>query len=200
MKKMFVLILTLAMLMSAMAAIAEDGQGGPMGGQPPTMGDSGPQNGQQPPEKPSGDQGQQPPEKPSGDQGQQPPEKPSGDQGQQAPQKGEQKWHEQPAETGDDQGQQHAQTGDRKQRPGMVDFDAMVTKGVISQETRDNIKAYMDEHKPEGAPAEGQTSTDGQTPPEKPEGVGGGLLADLLDAGIITQAEYDAMIAAQIAA
>lgn len=32
----------------------------------------------------------------------------------------------------------------------MIDFDAMVTKGIISQETRDAIKTYMNEHKPEG--------------------------------------------------
>ena len=76
----------------------------------------------------------------------------------------------------------------------MIDFDAMVTNGIISQETRDAIKTYMDEHKPEGqmpsTPAEGEAPADGQAPAEN------GLLNDLLSAGIITQAEYDAMSAA----
>ena len=49
----------------------------------------------------------------------------------------------------------------------------------------------MDEHKPEGqmpsTPAEGEAPADGQAPAEN------GLLNDLLSAGIITQAEYDAM-------
>ena len=83
----------------------------------------------------------------------------------------------------------------------MIDFDAMVTSGVISQETRDAIKAYMDEHRPEGAPAEGQAPTDGQQPPEKPaDGQMPDLLSDLLSAGVITQAEYEALTAAQTAA
>jgi hypothetical protein len=101
--------------------------------------------------------------------------------------------------------------------PVMIDFDAMVAKGVISQDTCDKIKAYMEEHKPADMPdsqpptnapemKEGKLSED-QTPPEKPDGekpadapgVGGGLLADLLKDEIITQAEYDALIAAQTA-
>ncbi len=220
MKKILITILTVAMMTSAVAAIADGGpQGGPMGspmgGQPPRM-----EQGQQPPEKPdaapekptgekpadapeepedmtgerpempSGEQGQAPtgekpadaPEMPSGKQGQAPtgekpadaPEMPSGEQGQ-APQ-GQ-------APTGQ-------QSTDGKQAPQMIDFDAMVTSGVISQETRDAIKAYMDEHKPEGemptAPAEGEALAEGEP----------NLLNDLLNAGIITQAEYDAMSAA----
>ena len=72
-------------------------------------------------------------------------------------------------------------------RGNRIDFDAMVASGVISQETRDAIKAYMDEHKPEGemptAPAEGEAPAD-----DEPS-----LLNDLLNAGIITQTEYDAL-------
>ena len=101
------------------------------------------------------------------------------------------------------------------EKPVIIDFDAMVTKGVISQETYDKIKTYMEEHKPadlpDGQPTgnipemSGEKPVDGQMPPEKPEGekpadvpeMGGGLLADLLKDGIITQTEYDALIAAQ---
>lgn len=71
--------------------------------------------------------------------------------------------------------------------------------------------------KPEGLPeVNGERPAEGQNPPElpngeKPEGVPemngqapaapamGGLLKDLLDADVITQAEYDALVAAQTA-
>ncbi len=119
------------------------------------------------------------------------------------------------------------------EKPAMIDFDAMVAKGVISRETCDKIKAYMAEHKPAGMPGmngqapngekpEGlpemnsERPADGQTPPElpdgkKPEGMPGmngqapeapamgGLLKELLDDEVITQAEYDALVAAQTA-
>ena len=218
MKKIFAVILTIAMLMTAAAAIAE-GQGGPMGGpqqgqmrQGSQQGGMGPQGdrGQQPPEKPSGEKGQQPPEKPSGEQGQQAPqkpdaapEKPSGEKPADAPEEPEDLTGEKPADAPEmpsgekpADGQQPRKADDKR-----IDFDAMVTSGVISQETRDKIMAYMNEHKPKGAPA------DGQQPPEKPaddqaptDGQQPDLLSDLLNAGVITQAEYDALVAAQTAA
>ena len=142
------------------------------------------------PEMPSDEQGQAPtgekpadaPEMPSGEQSQAPtgekpadaPEMPAGEQGQ-APQS---------------QAPTSQQPTDSQQAPKMIDFDAMVASGVISQETRDAIKAYMDEHKPEGemptAPVEGEAPAEGEP----------SLLNDLLNAGIITQTEYDAMTAA----
>ena len=59
--------------------------------------------------------------------------------------------------------------------PAMIDFDAMAEKNVISQETCDNIKAYMDGHKPDEGkiPPErpdGEKPAEGQAPPEKPDG------------------------------
>ncbi|MCR4653336.1 MAG: hypothetical protein K5744_06545 [Eubacterium sp.] len=50
--------------------------------------------------------------------------------------------------------------------PDMIDFDAMVKKGVISQETCDKIKAYMEEHRPSNLPEKNGQSpqTDGQAP------------------------------------
>ncbi len=45
------------------------------------------------------------------------------------------------------------------QAPKMINFDEMVKKDVISQETCDKIKAYMEEHKPSDLP-----ETDGQAP------------------------------------
>ena len=196
MKKILVTILTVAMMTSAVAAFADGGpQGGPMGGQPPRMeqGQQAPEKPDAAPEKPTGEKpadapaepedltGERP-EMPSEKQSQAPtgekpadaPEMPSGEQGQ-APQ-GQAPTSQQPT--------------DGQQAPKMIDFDAMVTSGVISQETRDAIQAYMDEHKPEGempaAPGEGETPAEGEP----------SLLNDLLNAGIITQTEYDAMSAA----
>ena len=50
--------------------------------------------------------------------------------------------------------------------PDMIDFDAMVKNGVISQEACDKIKAYMEEHRPSELPEmNGQLpQTDGQAP------------------------------------
>ena len=105
--------------------------------------------------------------------------------------------------------------------PDMIDFDAMVKSGVISQETCDKIKAYMEEHRPSELPEingqlpqiDGQNPEMGGQPPqmngqvpemngeapsnlpemngERPDN--GGLLNDLLSNGIITQAEFDAL-------
>ncbi len=108
------------------------------------------------------------------------------------------------------------------EKPVMIDFDAMVAKEVISQETCDRIKAYMEEHKPaempevNGQAPDGEKPADGQNPPELPDGekaegmpgmngqapeapAKGGLLKELLDAEVITQAEYDALLAVQTA-
>ncbi len=109
--------------------------------------------------------------------------------------------------------------------PGFIDFDSMVTDGVISQETCDKIKAYMEENKPADLPEMNGEAPSGETPadmPTRPEMNGeapdmngqppemngeapefdgespmvNGLLNDLLEASIITQAEYDALVAA----
>ncbi len=51
--------------------------------------------------------------------------------------------------------------------PDMIDFDAMVKNGVISQETCDKIKAYMEEHKPAGfLKMEGQAPEMNGQPPQ----------------------------------
>ncbi len=86
----------------------------------------------------------------------------------------------------------------------MIDFDAMAENSVISAETLEKIKAYMEENKP--AEMNAQQPMNGM-PPEKPETDGektdadpevkNGLLEDLLSAGIITQEEYEALNAAQ---
>jgi hypothetical protein len=53
--------------------------------------------------------------------------------------------------------------------PDVIDFDDMVSKGVISQETCDKIKAYMEEHKPADLPEMDGQGPDGEAPTDLPE-------------------------------
>ena len=53
--------------------------------------------------------------------------------------------------------------------PDVIDFDDMVSKGVISQETCDKIKAYMEEHKPADLPKMDGQGPDGEAPTDQPE-------------------------------
>ena len=118
----------------------------------------------------------------------------------------------QPPRLSSDNQNGNQQNGQPQEIPGgevpvMIDFDAMVAKGVISKDTCGKIKVYMEEHKsadmpdsqpPTNAPAVTEEKPDSEKPADAPE-MGGGLLADLLKDEIITQAEYDALIAAQTA-
>ena len=94
---------------------------------------------------------------------------------------------------------------------GDIDFDALVTQGVITQETRDKIKTYMDKRdQPASAdagaasPDSAADATSGATQKgnqqtrkqKKASSQNTGLLVELLQAGIITQAEFDAITAA----
>ena len=124
---------------------------------------------------------------------------------------------------------------DGRNKAAMIDFDAMVTDGVISQETLDSIMAYMEENRPEDMPEMNGEAPAGERPNDAPEmsegekpddapempkggmpGMNGekpedmpemgdrapeeaevdGILKDFFDAGIITQDEYDALVAA----
>jgi len=77
--------------------------------------------------------------------------------------------------------------------PRMIDFDSMVTRGVISQDTCDRIRAYMEANRPvEPQQADGEAPQMNGEAPQR-----AGLLDDLLRAGVITQTEYDALSAAE---
>ena len=136
-------------------------------------------------------------------------------QGEQFPAEAPQMDGEKPSDLPEMNGQPPQMNGEKPSgHPDMIDFDAMVKNGVISQETCDKIKAYMEEHRPSELPemngqlpqTDGQVpemggqppQTDGEKPSDLPEMNGehpdnGGLLNDLLSNGIITQAEYDAL-------
>ena len=110
-------------------------------------------------------------------------------------------------------------------RDGMkqrVDFQKLAQDGAISQETLEAIETYMRDNASERversgrpvkgevpaegeAPAEGETPAEGEAPAEDETPAEGeasrddarpDLLQDLLDNGVITQAEYDAITAA----
>lgn len=113
-----------------------------------------------------------------------------------------------------DNGQQAPQGEGPKDGFGFMPLEEYVKDGTISQETYDAITKYMDENKPElpeGA-EEGERpelpdgAEEGERPelpddaaedsmPKMKEGEGPDLLNDLLSAGVITQEEYDALVA-----
>ena len=176
MKKFISMILAIAILAVSAAALA-DGypqQQGLPGGMPPQGspmqgGPGQPPSGEKPDDLPDLPDGVAPgdlPDLPDGAQSGDPPEKPDGQQpGGSAPQ--------------------------------MIDFDAMVKEGVITQDTCDRIRAYMADHKPANLP--GAQAQPGEKPADPPAAndseapAEGGLLRELLDAGVITQEEYDAL-------
>ena len=77
----------------------------------------------------------------------------------------------------------------RMDEPVRIDFDALVTEGVISQETRDSIEAYM----------EGEKPAQGQLPERRNDGRRITLLDELLLSGVITAQEYETISATQTA-
>ena len=105
------------------------------------------------------------------------------------------------------QGKQKDLTGkeDQTQSQTTLDLDSLVSEGLISQETCENIKAYMEAHKPEEGTTlppdrpEETVSEDESLPnepalpEEAPQGVPEHLLQELLDAGIITESEFEVL-------
>ena len=166
---------------------------GPMGGRQPDFNGNGSQ-----PQMPDANSGATPPAQPRQDGNA--PEQPQQDGN--AP--------ELPEKPDDANAPELPEQGDANARPrrgngprggfrggkGMVDFDALVTQGVISQETCDNIKEYMRQNPPQDMnrgqqPQNGEANQEGQQPQEED------LLSKLLSENVITQAEYDAIVAAQ---
>ena len=74
-------------------------------------------------------------------------------QGEQIPAEAPEMNGEKPSDLPEMNGQPPQMNGEKPSGlPEMIDFDEMVKKGVISQETCDKIKAYMEEHKPADLP------------------------------------------------
>ena len=174
---------------------APQGEAPQMNGQAP-QGEAPQMNGQAPQGEAPADNGQQTPEM----NGQQAPQgEAPADNSQQAPQmNGQQK-----CQNGrpDGRGNGHHGKEDRGPQGGFVPFEDYVKDGTISQETYDAITKYMDENKPELPNSESSenASEDKKTAknekPEMNDEDRPDLLKDLLSAGVITQEEYDALVA-----
>lgn len=237
MKKILAILLTFSLLMTAVAALAEDnastqnqmpttnGPGPfPGGGRPEDMPE--PPNGEKPdaaPEKPAGEQPEDAPEAPNGEKPDAAPEKPTGEKPEDAPAEPEdsQANGEKPnaAPVSPDGGNaNNRKPGGRPagqipegQAPEMPDWDKLVTDGVISEETAAKLKAYIEENLPENL----QEKPDGEKPADPPQTPEDGKPADpqgkpegeepanpnleivnqLLEAGVLTQEEADAVSA-----
>ena len=88
-------------------------------------------------------------------------------------------------------------------------FDRLLADGVITQEIYDAITAWMQQQAPQAqqnadAPAEGTAPAEGSEPPALPDGTAPDgtasaqeeLLKSLLDSGVITQEQYDQLAGA----
>ena len=104
---------------------------------------------------------------------------------------------------------------DRSMKHGTAIFDRLLADGVITQETDDAIAAWIQQQMPqvqqnaetpaEGtAPTEGTAPADGTEPPALPDGTAPAentdeqaeLLKSLLESGVITQEQYDLLVSA----
>ena len=197
MKKMFALLMTLMIIISAAAlpAIAEEGQD-----QTDTVTSATVPNGR------GNRQGM--PQAPGKRQ-----------DGQQPQQPGSQQYGQQSGMPRGGKNTQKARNGrmhNADSRQNQI-FDQLLKDGVITQEVYDAIMTYLKEHLPTGQPEapsqtdgtgvpalpEGQTPAEGETPPAlpenpQPEGESAEeqLLKDLLERGVITQEQYDLLCSA----
>ena len=104
---------------------------------------------------------------------------------------------------------------DRSMKHRTAIFDRLLADGVITQETYDAIAAWIQQQMPqvqqnaetpaEGtAPTEGTAPADGTEPPALPDGTAPAentdeqaeLLKSLLESGVITQEQYDLLVSA----
>lgn len=218
MKKTLALLMTLALVISALAlpALAEEtnvttdqttsasvqtGKGGRGGGrQMPQMPGQNDQNSQLPQQPGQNSQDSQMPGR-GGKNRQMPgngqmPQMP--DQNNQQPGQDNQN-SQQTLPRMDGRGMKHGGHGGRQQL-----FDQLLKDGIITQETYDTIAAYLQKNAPQqqdstAAPADGAeppAAPEGQTeaPEGQPESPEQQLLKDMLDKGIITQEQYDEYI------
>ena len=256
MKKVFAIILSVSLILAALAlpAMAEETQNaaltastlagrgnGPQGGRGPGgQRQNGQKNGQMPGQNGGNANGQQAPAMPGQNgnnaNGQQAPAMPgqngSNANGQQAPATPEntgsgtdagssattQNGQQAPQKGMAPQGKMGGHRGGKDARGmnGKGSFENLLKNGVIDQNTYNAIMDYMKQHAPAGAAnSQAQDGTtppampegaEGTTPPEKPEGENGqapqedDLLKKLVEDGVLTQEQADAVAAAQTAA
>ena len=86
-------------------------------------------------------------------------------------------------------GKQSGRMNGRENGPVQVPFEKMVQDGTISQETYEAIRSFMKENAPERPENLSEDEAESGKPEKKD------LLQDLLDNGVITQEQYDAIAA-----
>ena len=212
MKKLIAALLTIAMLLVAVCAFAQENtqEGTGTNGMQPGQLQGRPERGQRPgggrmpggmPQMPSGEKPADLPEMPSGDEPADLPEMPSGEKPADLPQMPS---GDKPADlpqnstdgTDDNSAVPEDQTPVPADAPALLDLNALVANGVISQETCEKIQAYMQQHAPAMStqPASPDATASAEAPAMNEEAPdAGALLDELLEAGIITEAEYTAM-------
>ena len=89
---------------------------------------------------------------------------------------------------------------DRSMKHGTAIFDRLLADGVITQETYDAIAAWIQQQMPQvqqnaETPAEGTAPTEGTAPAENTDEQAE-LLKSLLESGVITQEQYDLLVSA----
>ena len=89
---------------------------------------------------------------------------------------------------------------DRSMKHGTAIFDRLLADGVITQETYDAIAAWIQQQMPQvqqnaETPAEGTAPTEGTAPAENTDEQAE-LLKSLLVSGVITQEQYDLLVSA----
>ena len=214
MKKILAILLTFSLLITAAAAFAEGTDDTQF--QAPGMNEPGQfPGGERPddmPEPPDGERPDDAPEPPSGEKPDAAPEKPDGEKPEDAPAEPDDGQSDDGTSENTPENQNGKKPSSKKpsggkpsarkpsdQAPEMLDWDKLVTEGVISEETAAKVKAYMEENKPEDA-AQKQDSEKPADPPKKPDGkepVNPNLeiVNQLLEAGVLTQEEADAVSA-----
>ena len=109
---------------------------------------------------------------------------------------------------GNHQGKSAAETNGQTVKHGKTAvFDRLLTDGVITQEIYDAITSWMQQQAPQvqqnaEAPSEGTAPAEGSEPPALPDGSAPAgfaeaqeeLLKSLLDSGAITQEQYDLLL------
>lgn len=219
MKKMLAILLTFSLLITAVAAFAEDTDS--TQDQTPGVNEPGQfPGGERPddmPEPPEGGRPDDAPEPPNGEKPDAAPEKPNGEKPEDAPAEPD----DGQADDGQPDGEMPEGTTEKQdskkpngkkpsggkpsaQKPGdqapeMLDWDKLAAEGVISEETAAKVKAYMEENKPEDM-ADKQSSEKPADPPKKPDGEEPAnpnleIVNQLLEAGVLTQEEADAVSA-----
>ena len=147
MKKMLAILLTFSLLMTAVAALAEDN--GSVQNQMPAANGSEPFHGggrpEDVPEPPNGEKPEDAPEPPTGEKPDAAPEKPTGEKPADPPQK---------PEDGKPADQQGKPDGEEPVNPNLEMVNQLLEAGILTQDEADSVSAWITENMPMNPAAE----------------------------------------------